>query len=686
MSRFSRREVRSAGWRCDDSANASVLAGLSSSTGAIGSSVPVTIVATSSSEANGGPVTINFNFSLNVENFAANTGTGNFGYGVSYTYMGKTTSLVNNTYSLGGNGITRAGPGPMDSETGTLDAHIGDTFTLSFKESFVGRTVAPLQVGVKNVSWLIDTKLGISVKDGATYYVANSGSGGSDSNSGTSAGSPWLTLAHAQSVASDGDTILLDGDETFAETSTVTFTVGVTISSYGTGRPTISSSTTGISLIAFTNVDGWSVNNLIMSLPTYTSGAKVGCVAANFTDGTTRSRGITISNCTMTGGYACIAFNTGTGTTVTQTTGITISNNTLSNAAVYGVGFLIGDTSFPTPRSTMWYSNVLVENNTISNNAGYLGGNAATGILLVGANVTTGPCTIRDNTVSGMGAPGKSDGLGIWWGNCTGVVCQDNVCSNILLGAAGGDAAGFDCDQQSINSVVQYNVAYNCQGPGFVYYPGPASSTGNVCRFNLLVNCSTHPGNQTGVINITYDPGSNNAGGIEIYNNTAVSSTPGSSGLSVVQSPGGGIENITRYNNLFVVAAGAPAVNIPATATGFDLEGNAYLSGTSSFLCELNSTSYTSLAAWRTASGFETSPHGIALSSNPFVNGSASLTGTTPTNLAPALNYRPAAGAAIIDAALDLLSLYGINPGTQDLFGDPIPVPYAIGAAQPAPA
>ena len=185
--------------------------------------------------------------------------------------------------------------------------------------------------------------------------------------------------------------------------------------------------------------------------------------------------------------------------------------------------------------------------------------------------------------------------------------------------------------------MIQYNVAYNCQGPGFVYYPGPATSTGNVCRFNLFENCSTHPGNQTGVINVTFSSGSNNAGGIQIYNNTAVSSTSGSSGFSIVSAPGGGIEDISLYNNVFVVAAGVPAVNIPATATGFDMQGNAYLSGTSSFLCELNSKNYTSLAAWRTASGFETSPHGIALSSNPFVNGSASLAGTTPTNLTPRL-------------------------------------------------
>ena len=284
----------------------------------------------------------------------------------------------------------------------------------------------------KNSTGAIPSIVPVNPPVNPTYYVANSASGGSDSNSGLSPSSPFLTLAHAQSVATDGSTIELDGGETFALTSTVTFTVGVAISSYGTGDATITSSTTGISLIAFTNVDGWSVSNLIMSLPTYTSGAKVGCVAANFTDGTTRSRGITISNCTMSGGYACIAFNTGTGTTVTQTTGITISNNTLSNAAVYGVGFLIGNTPFPTPRTTSWYSNVIVENNTISNNAGYAGSNAATGIILVGANVAAGPCTIEYNTVSGMGSSSGQSGIGIWWGTPT-ELCVSTTCAATLF-------------------------------------------------------------------------------------------------------------------------------------------------------------------------------------------------------------------------------------------------------------
>jgi hypothetical protein len=66
-----------------------------------------------------------------------------------------------------------------------------------------------------------------------TYYVSNAGS---DSNNGTSTSTPFLTIAHAESVAVNGTTINLLGTSTFPETNTFTDLEGLTIQSYGTGQ------------------------------------------------------------------------------------------------------------------------------------------------------------------------------------------------------------------------------------------------------------------------------------------------------------------------------------------------------------------------------------------------------------------------------------------------------------------
>ena len=53
----------------------------------------------------------------------------------------------------------------MDQKTGTLNAHIGDTFTLSFSENLAGQTVAPfLGAGINDVGWLVDATLDASIK------------------------------------------------------------------------------------------------------------------------------------------------------------------------------------------------------------------------------------------------------------------------------------------------------------------------------------------------------------------------------------------------------------------------------------------------------------------------------------------------------------------------------------------
>ena len=68
----------------------------------------------------------------------------------------------------------------MDQETGSLDAAIGDTFTLTFQETLTGSTVAPfLGAGLNNVGWLIDTSLDASIQGLPTSISIDPGSSSS---------------------------------------------------------------------------------------------------------------------------------------------------------------------------------------------------------------------------------------------------------------------------------------------------------------------------------------------------------------------------------------------------------------------------------------------------------------------------------------------------------------------------
>jgi hypothetical protein len=141
-------------------------AGLSNSIGQIGASIPVSIYPTNPQEVSGAPVVIKFNLAFNVKSFGDQTATADLDCDSNYTYMGQTTTLQVNDDDLGGYGPRMVGPGPVTYKTETLNAHIGDTFTLSFSVDLSGETMAPFLVGValNNVNWTVDANLDVSIE------------------------------------------------------------------------------------------------------------------------------------------------------------------------------------------------------------------------------------------------------------------------------------------------------------------------------------------------------------------------------------------------------------------------------------------------------------------------------------------------------------------------------------------
>ncbi len=494
----------------------------------------------------------------------------------------------------------------------------------------------------------------------STCYVSSSGG---NSNTGISTSSPWLTIAFALSQVSFPATINLNGGNTFTENPNLTSSV--TIQSYGTGQATIAGTTS--SAVTITNCSGVTLSNLILTqnTTTGTSGTYTGIVNLVENTGTRYTGGVTITGCTISGGpngitSQCASANNG------GWNGITISNNTITNCSEFGIYLHeVGSTG-----TNVHHSAVTITGNTIYDIFGdSTTGASGCGIVLGNADSTTGTgaaqCVISSNLIYGCGQfCTSSDGpAGIFPIYATGVLIEYNVVHGMYMSTANEDGDGIDVDISCTNTTVQYNYTYSNQGPGFNII---TADSGTVIRFNLSVNDgNVHLGSAFVATGVP---------GLQFYNNTIIAQ--GTNPALVGQT----ITGCTFYNNIFVSASSVASVSISSIGTGCDFEGNAYLSGTG-FLCD-SPTVCTSLAAWRTATGLETSPHGFAVPIN-FLGPSTPLA-ITPSQLSTCNNYQLMPGSPLLAAGLNLNSLYSINPGTVDFLGATLSTPYSVGAINAA--
>src|SRR4051812_25841609 len=119
----------------------------------------------------------------------------------------------------------------------------------------------------------------------STYYVSATGS---NANNGTATGTPWQTVAYALTTALAGDTILLKGGDTFAES--VSTSKALTVGSYGTGLGIINGGTG--KALSFIDVGGFTVNGIKLIANSTVSH----CLFIQNT-GSTKLAAFTVTNC-----------------------------------------------------------------------------------------------------------------------------------------------------------------------------------------------------------------------------------------------------------------------------------------------------------------------------------------------------------------------------------------------------
>jgi hypothetical protein len=177
-------------------------------------------------------------------------------------------------------------------------------------------------------------------------------------------------------------------------------------------------------------------------------------------------------------------------------------------------------------------------------------------------------------------------------------------------------------------------------------------------RYNVSVNDARE--DNKGALQV-WSTGAN--GGIQraaIYNNTVLLSPPtDGSSPKVVYICSDGFSDLSLRNNILQSTGGLLMLSTVST-TGLRLEGNCYWDATQ-LTFDWNGTSYTSLSAWRAATGQETLPGGRAtgLQADPRLN-------SDPT-------FTLMADSPLLGAGLNLQSEFNINPGPQDFAGNPTP-------------
>ena len=478
--------------------------------------------------------------------------------------------------------------------------------------------------------------------------------------------------------------MLFEGGQTWTGTNLYLTSAGtagnpVTIGSYGTGRATLSmGSNDGI--YAY-NVGGYVIENLNV---TGISGSTGYNGIEFYAYGTGQLPAITVQNCGVTGWKYGILI--GGYASDDGWNGVTLSGNDTSGNVYAGV--LTYGTTFNPASPAYNHANVLVENCTANDNTG----NASDTSQWSGSGIVLGSVSgglVTGSTAHGNGADNASSSgpVGIWTYASSSVTIEYCVAYDNATGST-GDGDGFDIDVDCTGCVIQYCISYGNAGAGVLCWGGTAdtywgSAAPNVVRWNICWGNGTNgaaDSNYYGDLTI-----GGNLSGLEAYGNTCVSQTTGSAQPAPFANPTADtLSGVTVRNNIFYCGSTDDVIVAASAYTTGELlfQGNCYYS-TGTFGIYWGGTGYSSLSAWRTATGQEVlSASSTGLQASPGLKAPATIPAvTSPSNLAPADGLQLVYGSPCAGAGLDLLSLFGINPGTRDFFGATLTVPLPIGAS-----
>lgn len=506
-----------------------------------------------------------------------------------------------------------------------------------------------------------------------TYYV---NANGDDAATGTSVGAAWRTIARVNAERYyPGDRILFAGGQNFTggiwlrSNSQGTATHPIVISSYGKGSATIESGTS----FGFYghNMAGIELRRLVFvgsgRLSNKSSGVILFIDSVNTHLNYLRLDSLDVSGYQSTG----ILVNSWKGTSG-------YSDVRITNCDAHANGEAgIASFSEELRAHSKWYvGNCRAYDN--SGRADVTTTHTGNGIVLSGIDgALVEHCKAYNN--GWLNANRSGGPVGIWGWCCNNLVIQECESHHNRSGTS-HDGGGFDLDGGCTNSVLQYNYSHDNDGPGYLLaqYPGAPPLTDLIVRYNISENDARRY-NQGAIL--LWSSGAN--GGIQrasIYNNTVYLTPPADgSQPKAVHVSSGGISAITLQNNVLHTTGGVAVVRVEASgAYGVKFQGNCYWSASEELCIDWAGTRYTTLDAWRAATGQEQIGGRLCgFNIDPQLVETTSVNPSSPQspNNMMASGYKLKSSSSLLGAGLDLLSEFGQAPGPRDFFGDPTPKP-----------
>jgi hypothetical protein len=509
---------------------------------------------------------------------------------------------------------------------------------------------------------------------GRTFYLSPLGN---DSADGLSEASAWKSLARANLERFQaGDQLLLqggaqfDGQLLFLPEDAGTKDSPVTVATYGSGRATIKA--VNLEAIKVYDAGGITIRGLdiVGDATTFDAWSGILFYADDKVPG--RLSGVTITDVDVSGFQIGISL-------AGAAPGRGFQDVVISDSAVHGnrdEGLLTYGPAFDAASPTYAHANVLVRGVTAYENQGNpqnTTSHSGSGIVL--GSVDRG--VIEQSSAYGNGASSAatSEGpVGIWAYDSTGVTIQRNVAYRNRTGTT-ADGGGFDLDQNTSDSFLQYNLSYENDGPGLLVFTAQENTAqrGNTVRFNVSVNDARGNGWYGGLTV------AGRVADTAIYHNTIVTRGSGShrpAAAKLMAGPTG----VTLRNNILLSQSGGAALSAPdLTTEQVALRGNSYFRDGGGAAFEWGDKQYRSLSDFRKASGAE---RNSGIDADPKLqDASASPTVTDPAQITAVTQFALASDSPAGGAGVDL----NLAGSTADYFGATLGQrPVSIGAAQPA--
>ncbi|MFI2367573.1 right-handed parallel beta-helix repeat-containing protein [Streptomyces sp. NPDC018833] len=511
------------------------------------------------------------------------------------------------------------------------------------------------------------------------FYVAPDGD---DKNDGRSPGTAWRTLGRADREAfKPDDRLLLQAGATFkGRLSLGADQAGragkpLIIGSYGNGRATIRA--VGGSGITVHNTAGVEIRDLriVGNADSFARGSGISFYADH--PGGRKSKHVRVSGVDVSGFRYGVVVGGGSG--AAGFTDVRVSDSRLHDNK--DAGLLTYGPRFDAESPDFAHEDVTLSRVEVDHNAGDpTAHDHHTGNGIILGSVRDGK--VERSTAHDNGSDSATDApegpVGIWAYDSTRLVFQHNVSYGNRTGSQ-VDGSGFGLDQNTSLSTVQYNLSFGNDGAGYHAYTRFRNGAhhGNTIRFNI----SSDDGRK-----LARNGGLTVHGAriedLQVHNNTVVLTRAGQGEATAVRVSGGP-HGVALRNNLFV-SPQAMFVDAAKSYTPAEivLQGNDYYNAAGPWTVRWGNRTFTDLADWRSAVGQE-------------------LHGSTPTGVRadpclaggrdPVITRTDGAAAMVPECdspagrGLDLRSLFGVDPGTVDYFGQSISGALPIGAVRPQP-